>query len=139
MVNEIVSARIEQAQANLPSAVQATDGAHFRMLLSLIASNEMYGFEAKSEPGDFTLGEHEHKADYPDTESLHTPPVVDRMNRSVNEGATGELAYALSWVDTLAHTPKGRLTAGDTLARTALSVSGKMMLSELAKSQAQMA
>lgn len=108
MVNEIVTDRIERAQAGLPQAVQASDGAHFRMLLSLITSNESYGYQ-KGSAGSFELGDsNSSKSEYIPPDQLYSAPVVDRINRSLHDGLLGELAYALAWVDTQANIPRSQ-------------------------------
>lgn len=108
MVNEIVTSRIEQAQAGLPQAVQASDGAHFRMLLSLISSNESYGYQRGAE-AEFDVGlTQPQRSRYVSPDQLYSAPVVDRINRSLHDGLLGEMAYALAWVDTQANIPRSQ-------------------------------
>ena len=108
MVNEIVATRIERAQAGLAQSVQASDGAHFRMLLSLISSNESYGYQRGAES---TLPTEEYAATTPRyiaPEQLYNADMVERINGGLHRGQLGEMAYALAWVDTQANIPRAR-------------------------------
>lgn len=80
MVNEIVANRIERAQAGLAQSVQATDGAHFRMLLSLISSNESYGYQ-RAPQGEFApMRATEVAPAYIAAEQLYSTDTVERIN-----------------------------------------------------------
>jgi len=111
MVNEIVATRIERAQAGLAESVRSTDGAHFRMLLSLISSNESYGYQRVSE-GSFSADPLDDPSPrYIAPEQLYTATTVERINLGLQLGNRGEVAYALAWIDTQANTPRARYAA----------------------------
>lgn len=138
MINEVVETRIERCQAGLPQAVQSTDGAHFRMLLSLINSNQAYeyGGSKPAQAGEgFELPETQSALKYPEADQLYTSEVVGRMNSSFNSGARGEFAYTCSWVDTQANMPEGYNALGDSLAKMAMQLNGKMMLAEVGQAR----
>ena len=107
MVNEIVANRIERAQAELAQSVQATDGAHFRMLLSLISSNESYGYQrgqSAAAQGEFpAIPSTDALSTYVPPDQLYSADTVERINGGLHRGELGEMAYALAWVDTQAN------------------------------------
>lgn len=138
MINEVVETRIGRCQASLPQAVQATDGAHFRMLLSLISSNQAYEFNpAEQAAGEgFELPANTNKKlKYPNAEQLYSNQVVERMTSAFNQGSKGDFAYACSWVDTQANMPEGYNALGDSLAKMAMQLNGKLMNAEVASAR----
>ena len=112
MVNEIVATRIERAQAGLAQSVQASDGAHFRMLLSLISSNESFGYQGRAQEaaqGEFAAQfESQALSTYIPPDQLYNADTVARINEGLHRGQRGEMAYALAWVDTQANIPRSR-------------------------------
>lgn len=101
MVNEIVANRIERAQAGLAQSVQASDGAHFRMLLSLISSNESYGYQKGAQAAfDPAAISSPNTPRYIAPEQLYSADTVERLNGGLHRGQLGEVAYARAWVDT---------------------------------------
>ncbi|NVK00911.1 MAG: hypothetical protein HWE12_05145 [Oceanospirillaceae bacterium] len=104
MVNEIVANRIERAQAGLAQSVQASDGAHFRMLLSLISSNESYGYQKGAQGAFESVGQGSSNTPrYIAPEQLYSADTVERMNGGLHRAELGEVAYARAWVDTQAN------------------------------------
>ncbi|WP_027852763.1 hypothetical protein [Marinobacterium litorale] len=137
MQTELIQQRIENYTADLPQAVQSSNGAQFAMLLSLIASNqEVYTPQRAPATGDGTFELPETQAlTYPDPNEFYTPAVVDRLNRSVNSGERGEYAYLVSQVDTQSHIPRRGRIAADTFEQVALASSGRMMLETIDQSR----
>lgn len=110
MLNEIVANRIERAQAGLAQSVQATDGAHFRILLSLISSNESFGYQrghSSAFQGEFpATPSTDALSTYIAPDQLYSADTVERINGDLHRGQLGEMAYALGWVDTQANIPR---------------------------------
>ncbi|TCK05735.1 hypothetical protein CLV83_2663 [Marinobacterium mangrovicola] len=137
MQTEHIQQRIETYTADLPQAVQSSNGARFAMLLSLIASNqEAYTPLRRPVTGDgsFELPEAQ-PLSYPDPNEFYTSEVVGRLNGSVNNRQRGEFAYLVSHVDTQAHIPNQAQSAADNFAQVALMSSGRMMLESIAQSR----
>lgn len=136
MQSEKILARIETYTANLPQAVQSSNGAQFALLLSLIASNQEIYRPAATATGDgsFTLPE-TRAGSYPDPNEFYSSAVVDRLNRSVNGGERGEYAYLVSQVDVQSRIPRQQRLAADTFAQVALQASGRMMLDNIDQSR----
>lgn len=129
MQTERIQQRIENYTADLPQAVQSSNGARFAMLLSLIASNqELYTPERPPATGDGSFQLESTAQSYPDPNEFYTATVVDRLNRSINGGQRGEYAYLISHVDTNTHIPRQGRIAADTFERVALASSGRMMI-----------
>ncbi len=132
MINEVVETRLERCQAGLPQAVQSSDGAHFRMLLSLISSNQAYEYNASQPVSEgFEIPQTASRLKYPEVDQLYTGEVVGRMSSAFNQGAQGDFAYACSWIDAQANMPVGQNALGDSLARMALQLNGKLMTAEV--------
>ena len=106
MVNEIVASRIERAQAGLAQSVQASDGAHFRLLLSLISSNELYGYQNARQADNAPTSIPSEQLSYIAPDQLYSPATVERINEGLQHRQMGEVAYALAWIDTQANTPR---------------------------------
>jgi hypothetical protein len=121
MQTDPIQTKIESYTASLPQAVHAPSGAQFAFLLSLIASTEeIHRPPAQGEPGSgFELPPNA-ALRYPDLNELHTPEVVARLNRSVNDHLPGEYAYLVSWLDVQAHTPKAQPPRPDRFEQVAL-------------------
>lgn len=137
MQTEHIQQRIETYTADLPQAVQSSNGARFAMLLSLIASSqEVYTPLRRPATGDgsFALPE-AGQLSYPDPNEFYTSEVVGRLNSSVNNYERGEFAYLVSHVDTHAHIPDQASSASDRFAQVALMSSGRMMLESIAQSR----
>ncbi len=137
MQTEHIQQRIETYTADLPQAIQSSNGARFAMLLSLIASNqEAYTplRQPVSGDGSFELPDAE-RLTYRDPNEFYTSEVVGRLNSSVNNRERGEFAYLLSHVDTNAHIPDQASSAADNFAQVALMSSGRMMLESIAQSR----
>lgn len=136
MQTEHIQQRIETYTADLPQAVQSSNGARFAMLLSLIASNqEVYTPQRQPARGDGSFALPEPELEYPNPNDFYTSEVVGRLNRSVNQHERGEFAYLLSHVDTNAHMPANVRRVEDSFAQVALTASGRMMLDSIAQSR----
>ncbi|MBV1789764.1 hypothetical protein KQ940_17045 [Marinobacterium sp. D7] len=136
MQTERILQRIETYTADLPQAVQSSNGARFAMLLSLIASNqELYSPVRQPASGDGSFELLQESLSYPDPNEFYTELVVDRLNRSVNAGQRGEYAYLISHVDTQAHTPRQGRIASDSFEQVALASSGRMMIDLIDRSR----
>ncbi|WP_432696626.1 hypothetical protein ACQUQP_19130 [Marinobacterium sp. YM272] len=134
--DSIQQQRIETYTADLPQAVQSSNGARFAMLLSLIASNqEVYSPQRQPVRGDGSFELEQPGLSYPDPNEFYTPEVAGRLNRAVNLHERGEFAYLVSHVDTGAHTPAQASRAVDSFAQVALAASGRMMLDTIAQSR----
>lgn len=78
MQTERIQQRIENYTADLPQAVQSSNGARFAMLLSLIASNqEIYTPERLPATGDGSFQLEGTAQRYPDPNEFYTADVVD--------------------------------------------------------------
>ncbi|MBR9882682.1 MAG: hypothetical protein GYB21_03085 [Oceanospirillales bacterium] len=136
MQTERIQQRIESYTADLPQAVLSSNGARFAMLLSLIASNqELYSPVRNAPAGDGSFSLEQPDSRYPDPNEFYTAAVVDRLNRSINDGQRGEYAYLVSHVDTHTHIPRTGRLASDQFEQVALASSGRMMIDVIDKSR----
>lgn len=126
MQTDSIQARIETYTASLPQAVHAPNGAQFAFLLSLIASSqELYRPQPQAASGEgFALPVAE--PSYPDPIELHTPAVVERLNRSINEPRPGDYAFLVSRLDVKARTPRAQALASDRFEQVALYAASEL-------------
>lgn len=138
-----IQTRIEQLTTSLPQAVQSSQGAQFAMLLSLIATNRdnstaqpMFASSLLAADGPtgegFQLPQAKH---YPSVEELHTPPLVERLNRAVNSHLPGDFAYINSHILNQSEQLRPQRTATDTFEKIALMSAGKLMIEHIDQSQ----
>ncbi|MGB0732226.1 MAG: hypothetical protein ACPGPF_00625 [Pontibacterium sp.] len=127
---EQIQTRIESLTTDLAPAVQAGQGAQFAMLMSMIATNQLYYQpEAQAQPlGGFELPPVE--SVYPEPNSLYNGEVVERLNDSVHQDQRGEFAYVNSHLHTESLMPVNGRAGADYFAKIGL-ISGGAMLEEI--------
>lgn len=130
--------RIETYTSSLPQAVQASHGAQFAMLLSLISENQANQYVPTARAleqatgTDFRLPETDTQTR---SEDIHTPTIVRRFNTAVAEHLTGDFAYLNSHVKTKAEQPRISSSGADAFAKVSLMSAGKLMLDEITQSR----
>ena len=137
MQTENIQARIESYTSSLPQAVQASHGAQFALLLSLISTNQantlQYTPVGTPEAANSTFSVAQSL--YLNENELHTPLLVERLNEAVNEHLEGDFAYLNSHIATLAERPRTAVPTADSFAKMALIANGALVLDQIQQSQ----
>lgn len=132
-----IEQQIETYTSSLTQAVHEGRGAQFSMLLSLIHNAEdLSQKQPRTNSAEFKLPEAE-GLQYPDPDRLYTEEIAGRLNNSIRNENLGDYAYVVSHLDSQANTPANAELKQDYFARIGLASAGKLMLSEIEKSQLQ--
>ena len=137
MQTENIQTRIESYTSSLPQAVQASHGAQFALLLSLISTNQANTLQytpvgiPEAANSTFSVAQ----SLYLNENELHTPLLVERLNEAVNEHLEGDFAYLNSHIATLAERPRAAVPTADSFAKMALIANGALVLDQIQQSQ----
>lgn len=125
MKAELIQTRISTCTSSLPQAVQGSQSGQFAMLLSLISTYQ-------ADMPVYAAADPLPVQQLPESEVLHTPYLVGRLNSAVSGGNTADFAYINSYISTLAEQGVPVSRSAD---KAAVFAAGEAMLGEIGQSQ----